>query len=97
MAIANGNGLWKWVSGILMSIMLTGVAVGWWMRCSPLEHEEAIKRHFTDISSSHGMYVIEGRPRIEALEKNMRCVVEKIDAIKESQIRIESKLDKAIP
>ncbi len=43
---------------------------------------QALADSFTDISANKGMYAIEGRPRIKALEDGMH--------------RIETKLDQAI-
>jgi hypothetical protein len=47
---------------------------------------EEIKLSFTDLSTSRGMYVIEGRPRIETLESA-------IQNLNNSMNRIENKLD----
>lgn len=83
---SDGNGVWKWVAGILSSIILSILGTASFVRTDTEELRAIIKQEFvnsfTEISKDRGMYIIEGKPRIERLEQLYNNINVDLDAVK---------------
>lgn len=98
--MAEGNSrmdVWKWVAGSLGALMISNVITALSFRMDVSEIQ-AIARStsedaFTEMSRQRGMYAIEGRPRIAALETQVKVMQETFTLINERLARIETKLD----
>lgn len=56
-----------------------------------------IKESFTDISNTKGMYALEGRPRIESIEKQLEAMQQTNALLTQKLVSIETKLDELKP
>ena len=82
---SGGNAdVWKWISGLLLSVAVTNFGTALAMRGPTLDDidiraKRVVKEGFTEISRTNGLYVIEGRPRIDNLESGHREILAKIN------------------
>lgn len=86
----NGDGcLWRWVAVTLAAVMVSNVATALAFRVSSSDIKMAMEEHFTNLSIARGMYVIEGRPRLDRLEKENETILDFMGRIETRLIRLE--------
>jgi hypothetical protein len=71
--------MWRWAAGILAALIASNIGTAFAFRTTPDEIIQTVQSRFTDISNQQGMYVVEGRPRIESLEIGLKAFIEKSD------------------
>lgn len=92
--------VWKWVAGSLSAIMvsnlLTAIVFGMMFRVTDGHIKDVVKDSFTDISNGAGMYALEGRPKLRAVEKNQEQMAGDMRDVRDRITRMETKLDRIL-
>jgi hypothetical protein len=59
-----------WIAGLLGAMIISNIGTALAMRTTPAEVQRVVESTFTDLSGTKGLYILEGRPRIERLERD---------------------------
>jgi len=85
--------LWRWTAGVLAAFIISNIATAYAFHTTPDDVRLEVERAFTDISQKRGMYVLEGRPRIAAVETRVNVLETGLGGINTRLGRIEATLE----
>lgn len=91
------NGVWKWISGCLIALIVTNVTTFLIFKTSESTIAGVVERTFTDISKRKSLYSIEGRVRVDKLENKYDQIQCELKQIQIQLGKIDSKIDRALP
>ena len=94
--MATRDGVWKWVAGMMAAVMTSSFATAMTFRTSDEHIKEVVSESFTEISHGRGMYALEGRKRLEALETNNREIRVTLRETADRLTRVEAKIDQLL-
>ena len=88
----NGNGFWKWVCGGLIALIGSNCLTAYAFKTDPKDIRELIAESFTATSNTQGMYALEGRPKIAALESKFASIEAELKQINTTLIQLTAEM-----